>query len=299
MARSGMAAEGSSLGPRREKRPDTAAVGGQAGHRAEVMPAQTPIPKLFACPNYSTLNTQLPAQLRVALVDSDQGAHTFVRNAFEAHGNGWVLESHLTAHSLLGSVGCVRATPHAPQGQIRMHHETAQRTVLPDVMLMEIRLPGLSGIECLRRVRARRPSARILLFTACSDPETIIESVAAGASGYLIKPVEAEQLVSAVREAAQDRLVFCGGAQVALVHLIQRMGAAKRCMTLSCREREVMLLLVNGATNKDLARQLGIGEGTAHWHVSEIFRKMHVHSREEARRKFVGGGVNRCSSGGA
>jgi DNA-binding NarL/FixJ family response regulator len=215
-------------------------------------------------------------------VDGDERVHDFVRQAFEAHASGWTLDSHLTPHSALGALGAISATPFAQP---------------PHVVLLEARLPVLSGIDCARRLTTRLPKARIVMFTACADNDTIVESLMVGAWGYLIKPVAPECLVWAVSEAAQGRPVLGGEAQAAAMDYIRRTGASDRCKTLSWREREVMLLLINGATTKDVARKLGIEEGTAHWHLDNIFKKLHVHSKDEARRKFAGGGVNSCSPG--
>ncbi len=141
----------------------------------------------------------------------------------------------------------------------------------------------------MRRLAARLPWPRILMFTSCSDGATIIRAVDAGACGYLIKPVVPEYLVYAVSEVAAGRAIFCPEAQAAMVEYVRRTGAAKGYKTLSWRERETMLLVMSGATNKEISKELGIDEGTVHWHLHNAFKKMRVHSREGARRKFGGG----------
>jgi DNA-binding NarL/FixJ family response regulator len=155
---------------------------------------------------------------------------------------------------------------------------------------MEVRWPGLSGIDFVRRLAARLCEPRLVIFTACADHDTIVESVAAGALGYLIKPTIPGYLVAAISEAAQGRSVLCGQAQDAVTNLMRRIGASKRCRTLSWREREVMLLLTNGASSSDIARKFSIEEGTVHRHLHNIFKKLHVHSKVDARRRFAGGG---------
>ena len=155
---------------------------------------------------------------------------------------------------------------------------------------MEAWLPGLSGIDCARRLTARLPNARIVMFTACSDHDTIVESVMAGALGYLIKPVAPGYLVWAVAEAAQARPVLCSEAQAALIGFVCRVDQTRHSKTLSWREREVMLLVMNGATYKDISKELGIEEGTVHRHLHDIYRKLGVHGKDEARRKSARGG---------
>jgi DNA-binding NarL/FixJ family response regulator len=222
-------------------------------------------------------------------VGSDEGVHDFVWKAFEAHANGWTLDSHATLHSGLRAPGCALPTPHSSQSKTPASRDIAHPRTRPDVILLEAQLPGLSGIVCARRLTARLPNARIVMFTACSDHDTIVESVMAGALGYLIKPVTPEYLVWAVSEAAQGRRVLCGEAQGAAVDYIRRSGATGRSKRLSWREREVMLRLMNGAPNKDLATELGIGEGTLHKHLDNIYKKLGVHGKDDARRKFMGG----------
>src|ERR1035437_2432200 len=236
-----------------------------------------------------TLSHQASTQLRVALVGSDEGVHDFVWKAFEAHANGWTLDSHATLHSGLRAPGCALPPPHSSQSKTPASRDIAHSRTLPDVVLLEAQLPGLSGIVCARRLTARLPNARIVMFTACSDHDMIVEWVMAGALGYLIKPIAPENLVRAVSEAAQGRRVLCGEAQAAVMDYLRRIGVADRCQTLTWREREIMLRAMNGAPNKDLATELGIGEGTLHKHLDNIYKKLGVHGKDDARRKFMGG----------
>ncbi len=266
---------------------------------------------------YSNLNRQLPGRLRVALVDSDQSVHEFVRNALEAHAKGWRLDGYLSPDSALGALGSMSATSHGARSEMPTSRDipssnaladggTGRTPVLrcgdaphspgpPDVILMEARWPGLSGMDCLRKLIVRLPKLRIVMLTACTDHDTIVQSVMAGGLGYLIKPAAPEYLVWALSEAAQGRPVLCGEAQAAVMDLIRRINATRRWKTLSAREREIMVLMTEGATSGDIARKLSISPGTADWHVNNIFKKMQVHSRDQARRKFVGGGVNSSS----
>jgi len=258
---------------------------------AQPTQTETPLPDCMVCPRHPVPNHQFPSRLRVALVDSDQTVHEFVRQAFAAHSNGWLLDSHRSPDSLLAALGhWLTAAPSAGGNIPHTQH-------LPDVVLMEAQWPGLSDSDCARRLSAGLPELRIMMFTACPDRDTVVPWLLAGALGYIIKPVAPAYLLWAITEAAQGRPVLCREAQTAVMEFIRCVGASRRCRTLRAREREILLLLINGATNKDIARQLGIGQGTVHRHLDNIFRKLHVHSREEARRKFVGG-VSSCSPGG-
>ena len=177
------------------------------------------------------------------------------------------------------------------------HVDTTDAHASPDVVLLEAWFPALSGIDCARRLTARLPKARIVMFTACSDHDTVVESLMAGAWGYLTKPVAPACLVWAVSEAAQGHPVLCGEAQAAVMDYLRLLGSTSRSKTLSWRERQVMLLLMRGATYKETANELGISEGTIHRHLHAIYKKLRVHGRDEARRKFAGG-VNSWPPGG-
>lgn len=235
------------------------------------------------------LNPELPARLQVALVDGDEGVHDFVRKAFAVHAEGWVLETHRTADSVVGAPGCAPATPHAAQNNLVTNPGAARSNVMPEVVLMAVLLPELSGIECARRFAACQPSSRIVMFTTCTDPHTIVRSVMAGVFGYLIKPVPPEHLVRAIGEVAQGRLAFCAKAQAALLNYLHRMGRSEWCKKLSEREREIMLHLMKGLPNKVIASELGIGAGTLHKHLDNIYKKLGVHGKDAARRKFMAG----------
>ena len=284
----GMAGQDRGPGPTGKKRPRSTTPCGEQATRTASPCDLCGLSGRF--PSHSTPNYPLPTRLRVALVDSDQSVHDFVRQAFEAHANGWVLDSHLTPHSALGGLGSMSATEHSARSKIPTRRDIPHSQPPPDVVLMEAWLPGLSGIDCARRLTARLPNARIVMFTACSDHDTIVESVMAGALGYLIKPVAPAYLVWAVAEAAQARSVLCSQAQAALIGFVCRVDQTRHSKTLSWREREVMLLVMNGAQYKEIASELSICEGTVRRHLHDIYRKLGVHGKEEARRKFGGGG---------
>ena len=273
----GMAGQDRGPGPTGKKRPRSTTPCGEQATRTASPCDLCGLSGRF--PSHSTPNYPLPTRLRVALVDSDQSVHDFVRQAFEAHANGWVLDSHLTPHSALGGLGSMSATEHSARSKIPTRRDIPHSQPPPDVVLMEAWLPGLST-----------PNARIVMLTACSDHDTIVESVMAGALGYLIKPVAPAYLVWAVAEAAQARSVLCSQAQAALIGFVCRVDQTRHSKTLSWREREVMLLVMNGAQYKEIASELSICEGTVRRHLHDIYRKLGVHGKEEARRKFGGGG---------
>jgi DNA-binding NarL/FixJ family response regulator len=153
----------------------------------------------------------------------------------------------------------------------------------PDVVLMDIRLPGISGIQCVAELKKLRPSLQILMVTVYEDTDRIFKALRAGASGYLVKSSPPAQLLDSVRD------VFAGGApmssQIArrVVRHFHLLGPApEEAQNLSPREQQVIESLASGLLYKEIADQLDIGIQTVRTHVKNICLKMHVRNRVEA-----------------
>ena len=159
----------------------------------------------------------------------------------------------------------------------------------PRVVLMDINLPGMDGVECVRKLSALLPDTQIVMLTVYDNTDAIFNSLAAGASGYLLKPVSAAQLLSAVKD------VYAGGAPMTsnIVRKVvqtfkQPVAAAREAENLSGREQEVLDYLAKGYLYKEIAEQLGISYGTVHTYIERIFKKLHVRSRSQAVAKYLG-----------
>lgn len=159
----------------------------------------------------------------------------------------------------------------------------------PKVVIMDVNLPGMSGIECVRRLTAGDHPPQIIMLTVRQDSEIIFDSLAAGACGYLLKPPKAGQLVDAVRD------VFAGGAPMtaSIARRVAQSFKKQRAKTeetdsLSPREVEVLELLAKGFAYKEVATDLNISYSTVQRHIESIYRKLHVHSRTHAVTKFLG-----------
>jgi DNA-binding NarL/FixJ family response regulator len=157
----------------------------------------------------------------------------------------------------------------------------------PDIVLMDIQLPNISGIECTARLRQLLPATRIIMVTVYEDTDRIFKALRAGAQGYLLKRCTPEQLVAAIRE------VRDGGAPMSreiaskvIASFQEPVAAAAEVEDLSAREREILELLASGKSNKELASHLNLTEGTVRWHLSNVYNKLHVRSRTEAVLKF-------------
>jgi len=153
----------------------------------------------------------------------------------------------------------------------------------PDVILMDIKLPKMSGIECLSAVKAFAPEVRIIMVTVYKDSEQIFRALKAGANGYIIKSSPPEQLLAAIRDVYNGGAPLSGPIALKVVEHFHKMGPSpKETENLSGRERQVLDLLAKGFIYKEIGSQLGIEVETVRCYVKKICQKLHVRSRLEA-----------------
>ncbi len=148
----------------------------------------------------------------------------------------------------------------------------------PDVVLLDLRMPKLNGVEVMRQIRPGYPSVRFLVLTTYDTDEYIGPALAAGAQGYLLKDAMPEDLAQSVRLIASGGAALEPGVAARMLERLQSGGEE----TLSNRERDVLRLLVEGASNKQIAARLQLSENTIKTHLSNIFGKLDVQSRAEA-----------------
>lgn len=161
----------------------------------------------------------------------------------------------------------------------------------PHVVLMDINLPGMSGIECVARLKEKSPATQVLMLTTYEDGDLIFESLRAGANGYLLKNMAPSELVHAVEQ------VHAGGSPMSMhiarkvVNYFQRIQTPGSDMEkLTRREQEILALLAKGFLYKEIADQLGISLSTVRAHLHTVYEKLHVQSRTEAVVKYLGKG---------
>ena len=168
------------------------------------------------------------------------------------------------------------------------HALRAVRQHCPDVVLMDIRMPVLDGLEATRRLTAADSSARILVLTTFDLDEYVFEALRAGASGFLLKDATAEELVAAVRTLAAGDAILAPGVTR---RVIEAFGASvprnapdaeKRLGALSSREGEVLRLMARGYSNAEIARELFVSDATAKTHVSNVLAKLRLRDRVQA-----------------
>ncbi len=157
----------------------------------------------------------------------------------------------------------------------------------PDIVLMDIQLPGTSGIECTAQLKQLLPAVQIIMVTVYEDTDRIFKALRAGACGYLLKRCTPEELVSAVREVRQGGAPMSREIARKVIFSFQEpIAAAADVEGLSPRELEILELLAQGFANKEIAGRVGVSDGTVRWHLRHIYHKLHVRSRTEAALKF-------------
>ncbi len=167
-----------------------------------------------------------------------------------------------------------------PSGEEALKH---LRGRLPDVVLMDIGLPGMSGIECVAELRKISLEPQILMVTVYEDSERIFRALKAGANGYLVKSSPPQQLLEAIRDARNGGAPMSSPIARKVVQHFHLIGpSAKPTYNLSTREQQVLELLSTGFIYKEIADKLGIGLETVRTYVKNICQKMHVRNRVEA-----------------
>jgi DNA-binding NarL/FixJ family response regulator len=225
---------------------------------------------LNSSPHEATDRSEPAAKIRLALVEDDRRlretlSHIFCGDpAFDLAG-AWP-----DAEATLEAVGTTR----------------------PDVVLMDIQLPGMTGIECLRRIKSQHPGTRVVMLTVFDDSDTLFQSLVAGADGYLVKGSPVDSLLEAVRDIASGGAPMSPQIARRMVEYFHRFmpGDIRQESTdaslLSHQEQQVLSLMAEGKHSKEVAQALGISWETVRKHLVNIYRKLHVHSQAEALAKF-------------
>ena len=160
------------------------------------------------------------------------------------------------------------------------------RTLKPDVVLMDINMPGLNGIEATKIIKEEMPQVEIIALTIHEDEEYIFELVRAGVSGYILKDIQPEQLIKAIKDVAEGKTAIQPNITAKLLGEFNRLSDRKTnmfsCDQLTARELEVIKLIAQGMPNKEIASTLYISEKTVKNHITNIFRKLNVEDRTQA-----------------
>jgi two-component system nitrate/nitrite response regulator NarL len=172
----------------------------------------------------------------------------------------------------------------------------------PDIILLDMRMPGINGLGVLELLRKHDPQLPVVMLTTSTDEGDLLESLRQGAQGYLLKDMEPDELVLALRDIVSGKTVVAPDLAPILAKAVQGGGASEKAepeaspfSELTPRETEILGLLAEGQSNKAIARNLGISDGTVKLHVKAILRKLDVHSRVEAAVMAVEQGFSKNS----
>ena len=180
----------------------------------------------------------------------------------------------------------------------------------PDIILMDVRMPGMSGVECTRIIKKKTPSIQIMMLTTFNDDEYVYEALSAGAIGYILKDIHPAYLISAVRSIHEGGLLISPKVARTIVDKLMHPPAVDKITAqdyqeekhiplheLSKREREVLMQISKGYTNKEIAEKLFIVEQTVKNHVSTIYSKLGVRDRVQALRLAIEAGLDLTERG--
>src|ERR1035437_10926945 len=207
-----------------------------------------------------------PVPIRVAIVDDDDGVRTKLARVVD----------HFGVCSCVGQFSSAeQAVTHLP-------------AAAPEVVLMDINLPGMNGIECVRQLKSAHPAIEFIMLTVYEDTASVFNALAAGASGYLLKLATRPELLEAIQR------VHAGGSPMTS-HIARKVVQSFRhpspieteTTPLSPREQEVLGYLAKGFLYKEISGTLGISYDTVHNHIRHIYEKLHVRSRTQAVTKYL------------
>ncbi|HXI69919.1 MAG TPA: response regulator transcription factor [Verrucomicrobiae bacterium] len=157
----------------------------------------------------------------------------------------------------------------------------------PEIVLMDIHMPGMTGVKCVPLLKHLLPQVRVIMITVYRNPDLIFGALRAGACGYLLKRSSPEQVLSAIREAQEGGAPMTGEiARQVIAYFQSQTLVADEVEKLTSREREVLEFLAKGYSNKEIAARLSVSVPAIRWHLTHIYQKLHVQSRTQAVSKF-------------
>jgi DNA-binding NarL/FixJ family response regulator len=155
-----------------------------------------------------------------------------------------------------------------------------------DIVIMDINLPGMSGIDCIKTIKEKCLDTQFMMFTVYENDEKVLQALKAGATGYLLKRTEPKRILESIKELSQGGSPMSSNIARKLLTLFVHEKAKTKKEVLSDRENEVLQLLADGLLYKEIAERLFIGHGTVRQHIHNIYEKLHVHNRTEAVNKY-------------
>lgn len=201
----------------------------------------------------------------------------------------WLIEDNATFRRAMARILETQDGVQCTEGFARSEHALAaiERGLKPDLILLDVGLPGLSGLEALPLLRAKIPETKILILTVFEDDDKIFRAICAGASGYLLKTAPPEEISRAIREVMAGGAPMNGRIARRVLEMFSQFGRPSKDYDLSGRETEILRLLIEGRIKKEIAEQLALSVHTVDSHMRKIYTKLEVNTRSEAVAKAL------------
>jgi len=201
---------------------------------------------------------------RLSVVDDDENVHLFLKD--------------LEVSEQFKVVGSFY---HAAEALDRLPE------IQSDAVIMDLRLPDMSGIDCTTKLKAILPRLPILILTGYPDAQSFFRSVLAGAQGFVVKPVAAKELLDAIQDVLKGEFVLAKQIVPFVIQIVNHVSRLTRESHLTSRQEEILACLFQGMQDKEIASTLGIGTATVHTHMHRLFEKLGVHSRRDIIAKYL------------
>lgn len=207
----------------------------------------------------------------------------------------WILEDHAQFAKQLcrlidseDDMGVEKAFSHPDELLSELAYSSRN---LPDLMLFDLGLPGKDGLQMLREVKALTPEQKIVVLTSFDDRERVYRAICNGASGYLLKTSEPEDIVAGIRNVVNGTAALSGEVASMILEGFSKLGPIEETEPLTAREEEVLRAMVKGFIKKEIADQLDISQHTVDMHLRSVYRKLHVRTQTEAVSKALRKGL--------
>jgi len=206
----------------------------------------------------------------------------------------WILEDHSQFAKQMSrliagedDMECDKVFTHPDE----LFAELGYARTLPDLMLFDLGLPGMDGLQVLREVKSKAPQQKIVILTSFDDRERVYRAICNGASGYLLKTADPDDIVDGIREVMNGAATLSGPIASMILEGFAKLGPVDETEPLTKREEEVLRALVKGHIKKEIADQLDISQHTVDMHLRSVYRKLHVCTQTEAVSKALRKGL--------